>query len=47
MYEGQFAGGVREGLGVISVADGARFDGSFKDDHMWGPGELYELMSHS
>lgn len=37
-YEGQFARGVREGLGVITAGDGAHFEGGFKGDLMWGPG---------
>ena len=37
-YMGQFVRGVREGLGIITAADGARYEGSFKDNLMWGPG---------
>ena len=37
-YEGQFVRGVREGLGVITAADGALYEGSLKDNLMWGPG---------
>jgi hypothetical protein len=37
-YMGQFVRGVRQGLGIITAADGARYEGSFKDNLMWGPG---------
>ena len=40
-YEGSFSYGNKHGYGVLTKADGSRYEGYFEDDVMHGDGMMY------